>query len=216
MRHADRRLARAVRARELDCEIEHRYRHVETFDRKPLLAQIRRMEETLQGFDHREAREQLLLAVRRERLAVLARLDHLPQPHALLMAGDMLDLVRHRAAVGRAQLWQRVGQRLTLHVDAQHVRRNARHDLRRESEASGIERRIAERLAAEGIERRGEMAEVAERSNEGVGSRDMFEVFEAGSWEMGDGSWGCHDGFPNRSNPISHLLTPSSFSFQAL
>ena len=40
-----------------------------------------------------------------------ARLDLLAQPHALAVGGDVLDLVGDRAAVGLAQVRQRVGER---------------------------------------------------------------------------------------------------------
>ena len=72
VRHADDRLARAVRRGELEREIEHRYRHVESFDRKPLLAQIRLVQEPLERFDGGETGEQLALALGGQRPAMLA------------------------------------------------------------------------------------------------------------------------------------------------
>ena len=57
------------------------------------------MQELLERLDCRQSREQAALLVRRQRLAVLARLDHLAQPEALLVTADVLDLVGDRAAV---------------------------------------------------------------------------------------------------------------------
>ena len=87
-----------------------------------------------------------------------ARLDLLAQPHALAVAGDVLDLVGDRAAVGLAQVGQRVGQRRPRHVHAQDLRRDPGHQLRRQADGLGIERRVAVRLRAERVEPGGEVA----------------------------------------------------------
>src|SRR6185503_15899428 len=164
--------------------------------------------EALERLDRGEPSEQLLLAVRRQRFAVLARFDHLPQPYTLLVAADVLDLVRHRAAVGRPQLRQRVGEGLALHVDAQYFGGNTRHDFRREPEPSGIERRITDGLAAEGVERGREVAEIPESSNERVGSGDVLQVL-AGARGKRDGGRG------KGTTPVPLPASPFPFS-QAL
>ena len=139
VRHPDDCLARAVCRGELDREVEHRHRHVETFDREPLLAEVRLVQEALERIDDGESRQQLLLSLSREWAAVLTRLDHLSQPHPLLVTADVLDFVRDRAAVGRAELRQRLGERAAPDVDAQHVGRNPGHDLGRECQPPRIE-----------------------------------------------------------------------------
>ena len=192
MRHPDDCFARAMCSGELDREVEHRHGHVETFDREALLAQVRLVQEALERVDDGETRQQLLLPFSREWAAVLTRFDHLSQPHPLLVTADVLDLVRDRAAVGRAQLRQRLGERAAWDVDAQHVGRNPGHNFGRESQAANIEGWIARRLAAQRIEMRGEVAEVAMRSDERVGGGDVFEVVEIRSREHGarsNGSW---------------------------
>ena len=184
--HADDRLARAVNRGELDREIEHRHRHVEAFDREPLLPEIRLVQETLERLDGGQPGEQLPLPISRERPAVLARFDHLPQPQTFLVTADVLDLVCNRAAVGGAQIRERLGERLAGHVDTQHVGGYARHDFRRQSEATDIDRGIARRLAAEGIEPCRQMTEMPMGTHERVGSGDVFEVVGAcivrGAW----------------------------------
>src|SRR6266436_1858832 len=61
----------------------------------------------------------------------------------------------------------------------------------------------------------GEVAEVAMRSNESVGSRDVAEIVDGRSRELGLRSWGWLDRCWN-DGPQSGLLTPDSFPFQAL
>src|SRR2546429_9371002 len=106
------------------------------------------------------------------------------------MAADVLDFVGDRAAVGRAQRGKCLGERLSRDIDAEDFRRDARHDFRRESQTADVERRIARRLAAERIEMCGEVAEVSMRSNECVGSRDVAEIVDGRSRELGVRSWG--------------------------
>ena len=53
---------------------------------------------------------------------------------------------------------QRVGERRARHVHAQDPRRDLRHQLGREAERLGVERRVALGLGAERVEPRGEVA----------------------------------------------------------
>ena len=146
--HADHDLAGAVGRRELDHLVEHRHRHVEALDRELLLAQVGLVHEALERVDHRQAAQERGRLVVGERLAEGARLDLLAQPHALAVRGDVLDLVGDRAAVGLAQVRQRVGERVAGDADAQDPRRDLRHHLGREAERLGIERRVALGLGA--------------------------------------------------------------------
>ena len=156
--HADDDLARAVRGGELDHLVEHRHRRVQALDRELLLAQVGLVHEALERVDLDHALQQRALLVGRQRLAELAGLDLLPQPHALAVARDVLDLVGDRAAVGLAQVRQGVGERRPAHVHAQDLGRDPGHDLRREPDRVRVERGIALGLGAERVEPRREVA----------------------------------------------------------
>src|SRR5207302_1795843 len=93
------------------------------------------------------------------RPAVCAMPFSLPQPHALLVVGDVLDLVRARAGVGLAQMREHVGERLAGHAHAEDVGRDSRLELARQLrlEPLGLERGIADGLRAERVEVRGEV-----------------------------------------------------------
>jgi hypothetical protein len=80
------------------------------------------------------------------------------QPGALAVRGDVLDLVGDRAAVGLAQVRQRVGQRGAGDVHPQDLGRDLGHELRREPDGVGIERRIALGLGAQRVQPRGQVA----------------------------------------------------------
>ena len=82
--------------------VEHRDEHVEAFDRELLLAEERLAQVRLEPLHLGEPREQRTLLVLAERRAVTAGLDRLAQPDALLVVGDVLDLVGDRPAVGLA------------------------------------------------------------------------------------------------------------------
>src|SRR5207248_131421 len=89
-----------------------------------------------------------------ERRAVLAGLDCLTQPNALLVIGDVLDLVRNRSGVGLDQARQRVRERLARDVQTQHRCGHARLQLRRQprDEALRFQRGIARRRHSLGTE----------------------------------------------------------------
>ncbi len=93
----------------------------------------------------------LLLLV--ERLAVGAGLDHLAQPDALLVRGEVLDLVADRPAVGVAHPRQRVEERLAGDADPEDRRRDLAHQLGRQVQVLGLERRVALAVATERVER---------------------------------------------------------------
>ena len=161
--HPDHDLVGAVRRRELDRLVEHRDHHIEPLERELLLAEERAAQVGLHPFHPREPAEQPALLLRCQRRAIAARLDRLPQPHALLVVGDVLDLVGDRAGVDLLQLRQRVGERLGLDVHPQHRGGNARLELGRQlrDQRHRVDCGVAGRLRAERIEVRGEVADHA-------------------------------------------------------
>ena len=116
VRHADHDLVRPRLRGELDRLVEHRHHHVEPLDRELLLAEERAAQVPLHPLHLGEPGEQPLLLVGGERIAVAARLDRLAQPHALLVVGDVLELVGARAAVDLAQRRERLAERLARDV----------------------------------------------------------------------------------------------------
>ena len=132
MRHPDHDLMRARLGREVDRLVEHRDHHVEALDGELLLAEEGPPEVALQPLDLAQPAEQPDALVARERAAVAARLDRLPQPDALFVVGEVLDLVRDRPRVRREEPRQRIGERLSLDVEAEERRRDACLQLGRE------------------------------------------------------------------------------------
>ena len=98
---------------------------------------------------------------------MLAGLDDAPQPHALGVRGDVLDLVGDRAGVGLGQVRERVGERLARHVDPHELGRDGGHVRIGQAKRRRIEGGVAGRLRAERVEARGQVAEVAVRLHEG-------------------------------------------------
>ena len=152
MGHPDHDLVGAVLAGERRDLVEHRHGHVQSLDREHLLAEVGLLEEALELEDLDQPREQAALLVGGQRRAVQAGLDHLPQPHPLLVGGEVLDLVGDRAAVGVAHPRQRVEQRLALDPDPQDRGRDPRHQLGSQVEVLRLERRVALGLAAERVD----------------------------------------------------------------
>ena len=156
--HAEDDLLGAGAVGEGDQLVEHRHDRVEALDREDLLPQIGFLDEALELEDVDQAAEQAAFLVVVERLAVGAGLDHLAQPGPLLVRGEVLELVGDRAAVGLAHPRQHVEQGLAGDADAQDRGRHAGHQLRRQVEVLGLDRRVALRLAAERVEAGGEVA----------------------------------------------------------
>ncbi len=157
MGHADDDLLGAAAPGEGDQLVDHRHDRVEALDREHLLAEVRLLDEPLEAVDGGQALPKPLLLVCGQRRAVGAGLDHVAQPHPLLVRGEVLDLVGDRAAVGLAHPRQRLQQRLALDPDPKDVGGDARHQLRREVEVLGLQRRVALRLLAEGVDVRGQV-----------------------------------------------------------
>ena len=132
--------------------VEHRHDGVEPLDREHLLAEVGLLEVALEAEHLDQAVEQPLLLLGLERLAVPAGLDHVPQPHPLLVRGEVLDLVRDRPAVGLAHPGQDLEQRLALDADAEDLRRDLRHQLGGQVEVLGLDRRVALGLGAQRVE----------------------------------------------------------------
>ena len=155
VRHPHHDLVRAGLGGELDRVVEHRHHRVEPLDRELLLAEERAAQVALEAADAHQAREQLAALLGRERRAEAAGLDRAPQPDALLVVGDVLDLVRDRAAVGLAELRQDVCERLAREVDAEVAGRDPRLQLGRQLrlETARLERRVADGVDPSGSSR---------------------------------------------------------------
>ena len=192
VRHPDHDLVGSVLRGELDRLVEHRDHHVEPFERELLLAEERPAQIGLHPLDLGETPEQVAPLVLRERCAIAARLDRLPQPHALLVVGDVLDLVGDRARVCLLQQRQRVGERLGGDVHPQHRRGDPRLQLGRElrDQRHRVERRVAGRLGAERVESRGEVADHAVGLDERHRRRDAAEQLRVGIRRPGAGEAG--------------------------
>src|ERR671914_335975 len=102
--------ARARAGRQLDRLVEHRHHGVEPLDRELLLPEEGLVEVVLERLDLGEPLQQAAARLGLERLAVLAGLDRLAQPHALLVVRDVLDLVGDRPRVGAAQVREGLGK----------------------------------------------------------------------------------------------------------
>ncbi len=99
MRHPDDGVRRAVGDQHAQDFLEHRDHDVQTLDREGLLAEERLAKVALERLDARQARQYVDLALSRKRDVVLAGLDVLAQPAALLGVGDVLDFVGDRRAI---------------------------------------------------------------------------------------------------------------------
>ena len=145
---------------ELERLVEHRDQDVEPLERELLLAEERAAQVALHALDLAEPGVEPALLLGVERRPEAPRLDRLAQPDALLVVADVLDLVADRAAVGLLEARQRLGERLAGDVDAQDRGRDARLQLGRQLrlESERVERRVADRLGAERVEPRREVA----------------------------------------------------------
>ena len=93
---------------EPDSLVEHGHEHVEPLDGELLLSDERASQVGLERLHPGQAAQELALLVGRELYPVPARLDGPPEPDALGVIRDVLDLVGDRAAVDIAQARQRV------------------------------------------------------------------------------------------------------------
>ena len=226
--HAHHHLARAVGRAELDRLVEHGHERVEALDRELLLAQEGLVQIALQGLDLRQAPQQPPPGLLVERLAVGTRLDRLAQPHALLVVGDVLDLVGDRARVGVAQSRQRVREGLARHRHAQDRRRDAPHQVVGELDRGRLEGRIAHRRRAERVELRGQVPVHAvgldqrggrlhcleqRRIGHGAGRRDG-----GGGHRLGGGDRGGlgRSGAPVDAQAVEHSLVEAVGALQEL
>ena len=160
VRHADHDLVRSRAGGDLHRLVEHRHHRVQALDRELLLAEERAAEVLLEPLDASERLQQADALIGLQRLPVAARLDRLPEPDPLGVIRKVLDLVGHRAGVDLAQRRERFLQRLAGDVHAQQLCRDPRLQLRRQrrDQARLVERGIAERLGAERVEARRQMA----------------------------------------------------------
>ena len=183
VRHPDHDLVRAGVGAELDRLVEHRHHHVEALDRELLLAEERAAQVALHALDLGEPAEQAHLLLGAQRLPVATGLDRLAQPDALLVVGEVLDLVGDRAAVDLAQARIHVGERLALDVEPQERRGDARHERGRQlrDQPLRLERRVAGRLGAERVEVRCEVPVRAVRLHERHRRGDAADQLVVGS-----------------------------------
>ena len=182
MRHAHHDLVRPVLRGELDRLVEHRDHHVEPFERELLLPEEPLAQESLHSLDLAEAAEERSLLVGRRRLAVRPGLDRAPQPEALLVIGEVLELVGDASAIGLDELGQHVGERLAGHVHAEHRCRDAGLQLGRQPglEPKRLERRVTDRLRSERVEPRAQVAVRPVRLDERHRRRDAPEQLRVG------------------------------------
>ncbi len=155
--HADHDLLAAFLAGEGGDLVDHRDGRVESLDREHLLSEVGLLEEALELVDLDQPDQQVALLLVPERLAMRPRLDHLPQPDALLMRGEVLHLVGDRAAVGVAHPRQRVEQGLPGNPDPQDRCRDLAHQLRGQVQVLRLERRVSLAVPAERVQRRREV-----------------------------------------------------------
>ena len=157
--HADHDLVRAPGRGEPDRLVEHRHERLETLERELLLPEERPSQVLLEALGLGEPVQERLPLLRVERLPEAPRLDRLPEPDALGVVGDVLDLVGDRARVDGAEERERLEQRVPFDVEAEQGGRDARLQLGRQGrdEAGLVERRVAHRLGAERVEPGGQV-----------------------------------------------------------
>src|SRR5215210_28993 len=146
-----------------DDPVQHRDDHVVPFDREPLLAEERLMEELLEGVHHGEPLEEPLRVFSFHPLVEAARLYGLAQPEPLLRVVDVPEVVSGRVAVDLAQLVDGLpGVGGTLgDGPADNERGQGLEVLIRYPVEGRIERRVPWWLAPERVELRGPMPEVS-------------------------------------------------------
>ncbi len=180
VRDADDDLVRTRGSGELDGEIQHRHERVEAFDGELLLPDERAPQVRLEGFDLREPQEKRTPFLWRQWLAEATGLDRAPEPDALSVIGDVLDLVGDRPHVDLLQPREGVEQRLALAGEPQEARGDLRLDLGGQSriQALGLERGIAGGLGPERIEASREVTVHADRLDERHRGRDGRQEIE--------------------------------------
>ena len=175
--HADHDLVRAPCGGEPDRLVEHRHERLETLERELLLPEERPPQVLLEALGLGEPVQERLPLRRVERLPEAPRLDRLPEPDALGVVGDVLDLVGDRARVDGAEERERLEQRVPFDVETEQGGRDARLQLGRQGrdEAGLVERRVAHRLGAERVEPGCQVPVHAVGLDEGHGSCDAAE-----------------------------------------
>ncbi len=185
--HPDHNLLRAVGGGEADHLVEHRHGHIDALDRKLMLTEVGLVHEALERVDFDEALEQRAPLVIPERLPKRAALDLLSQPGALTVRADVLDLEGDRAAVDLLQVRVGLGERPPGNVDLEDPGRDLRHQLWRQAERAGVQRRVSDRRRAERVELRRQVPVRAVRSHERDGGLNGGEQLLARS----GGAAGC-------------------------
>ncbi len=176
MGHADLDSPGAGPTGQLDDPVQHRHQDVQTLDREALLAQVTAPEEPLESLDRGQPVEEPGLLVSGESNAVLPGLDGPPQPGALLVVVDVLDLIGDRAAVGRSKLAYDIRQGFPGQVDSTAVGRNAGKALRAQAPRHRIQGLVAGRPTAEWVEIGGPMTELSKRAHEVYSGRHLRQA----------------------------------------
>ena len=114
VRHADDELLGSERTTGLDHIVEQRDQCIAAFERKTLLADVLRVQVTLETFGSGELPENVTALFRRESMVEPPRLELILQPQPLVGVRDMRELGAHRAAVGVLQHRDDVAQRAAL------------------------------------------------------------------------------------------------------
>ena len=164
--HSQDRLTNAIVRDHGHERLEHGHEGIESFDGEGLLSEECRALVSLHRVDLGEALEKTQPVLDGELRPVLAGFDVLAQPHALLMARDVLDLERDGAAVRAPEIRQHLGEVAARDVDAQQVRRDLLHQVLGETIGGRIHRGIADWRRPERVEVRSEMAVGAVRLDE--------------------------------------------------
>ena len=166
--------------------VEHEHHHVEPLDRELLLAEERAVQVVLERLDAQQAVEDVAPLVGRQRLRVGAGLDGLAQPEPLAVrprgarSGTRSARRTSRAGAAARRRASRPGR--TARAPRPECARSASS---REAVVGGIERRIADRVAAERVQARGHVAVRAVGVNERSGRPDLLWRGQAVSGVIG-------------------------------
>ena len=120
--HPDHDLVRAAGGSQGDRLVEHRHERLEPLERELLLPEERSPQVLLEPLGLGEAVEERSPFFRIEGLPEAPGLDRLPEPDALSVIGDVLDLVRDRARVDGPEERERLEQRLAPDVETEQRR----------------------------------------------------------------------------------------------
>ena len=114
VRHADDELFGTERTAGLDHIVEQRDQRITAFEREAFLADVLRVQVTLEPFGSGELPEDVAALFGRESMVDLPRLEFVLEPQPLIGVRDMRELGSHRTAVGALQHRDDLAQRAAL------------------------------------------------------------------------------------------------------